>query len=232
MAACRIVSSSVVLVTFALRAFAQGQISGRIVDHAGGPVVNGRVRLVPLTSGTLAPAGPSAASQRHGNAVAGPGGGFSLTGIAPGLYRACADLPGRELLDPCLWERTPVPVTVGDRPLSGISVQLKRGATLSIRVDDAGKALANAEKAGKGMLLVGVWSANGVFHPARVTSEDSGGRTYSLEVPVGVTAKVTLTPSSLRLQDTAGRALGAGGASTDVAMGPAGHALRYSVAAP
>ncbi len=222
-------SFSVLLISAVGGAWAQPQpqrVSGRVVDHAGGPVANSRIRAVPLTaaaSGVVAtPAG------RGANALGAPDGSFALTGLAAGLYQLCADAPGRELLDPCLWDRLPTPVAVGELPLTGAAVHLKRGATLSIRVDDPAKALAVAEKSGKGHLLVGVWSANGLFHPARVTAEDAAGRTYSLEMPVGVTAKLSVTPSALRVQDTTGKALTAG-AAVDVNMLPAGQALRYTV---
>lgn len=227
--------TSALWTAFTLNCLAQVQASGRVVDHLSGPVANGRVRLIPMTRipqppVTAATRQLAPASQRHESAIAGPDGSFALSGLARGTYRVCADAPGRELLDPCQWDPSPIPVSIGDRPISGLALQLKRGATLSIRVDDNTRALAAAEKTGKGVLLVGVWSAVGVFHPARITSEDASGRTYSLEVPVGVTARVTVTPSSLGLQDTTGRTFAAGsGAATDVILPPAGQTLRYKI---
>ena len=198
------------------------RVSGHVVDHAGRPVANSRIRAVPLTAPGSASSSPASRS------LGAADGSFALTGLPAGLYQLCADAPGKELLDPCLWDRLPAPMTVGALPLTGRAVQLKRGATLSIRVDDPAQALAVAEKSGKGHLLVGVWSANGLFHPARVTAEDAAGRTYSLEIPVGVTAKLSVTPSALGVQDVAGRAL-AGGAAVDVNMLPAGQVFRYTV---
>ncbi len=64
-------------------AWAQPQtqpVSGRVVDHAGGPVANSRIRAVPLTaaaSGAVAtPAG------RGANALGAPDGSFALTGTS------------------------------------------------------------------------------------------------------------------------------------------------------
>ena len=199
------------------------RVSGRVVDHTGGPVANARIRAVALTA-----SGGGAAAPPALRALGAADGSFALAGLPAGLYQLCADAPGKELLDPCLWDRLPTPISVGELPLTGKGVQLKRGATLSIRVDDPAQALAVAEKTGKGHLLLGVWSANGLFHPARVTAEDAAGRTYSLEIPVGVTAKLSVTPSALRVQDAAGKGL-AGGAAVDVIMSPAGQAFRYTV---
>lgn len=194
------------------------RVNGQVRDHAGAPVPNARIRAVPLA----APGGARA------NALAAVDGSFALTGLPAGLYQLCADVPGAELLDPCLWDRQPTPVTVRDLPLNGMSLQLKRGATLSVRVDDPGRSLVAAERSGKGHLLVGVWSANGAFHPARVTAEDARGRTYSLAVPAGVAGKLSVTPSGLRLQDAAGKAaVGAG--SIDFELPPAGQVFRYTV---
>ena len=185
-------------------------------------MANSRIRAVPLT------APGSAAMSPASRGLGAADGSFALTGLPAGLYQLCADAPGKELLDPCLWDRLPTPVSVGQLPLTGAAVQLKRGAMLSIRVDDPAQALAMAEKSGKGHLLVGVWSANGLFHPARVTAEDAAGRTYTLEVPVGVTAKLSVTPSALRVQDASGKAL-AGGAAVDVIILPSAQALRFTV---
>lgn len=202
---------------------AQQRVSGRVLDDAGLPVTGARIRAVPLA------AVGAAAASREANAAGAADGSFALNALPAGLYQLCADAPGKELLDPCLWDKRPTPVTVGDRPLTGMAVQLKRGATLSIRVDDPGKTVQAAEKSGKGHLLVGVWSANGTFHPARVTTEDAGGRTYSLTLPVGIAAKLSVNAMALNLRDTAGKAIAGGGVSVDVAVPAAGQAFRYSV---
>ena len=135
------------------------RVNGQVRDHAGAPVPNARIRAVPLA----APGGARA------NALAAVDGSFALTGLPAGLYQLCADVPGAELLDPCLWDRQPTPVTVRDLPLNGMSLQLKRGATLSVRVDDPGRSLVAAERSGKGHLIsgrvVGEWSlSSGACH--------------------------------------------------------------------
>lgn len=193
------------------------RVAGRVMDHGGAPIRNARVKIMPLMAGL-----------GKGNAASGDDGSFAVSGLTAGVCQVCADLPGQELLDPCLWNRTPVPVLVRDQPLSGMSVQLKQGAELTIRIDDARQILAAAERNGSGHLLVGVWTATGLFVPARVTAEDATGRTYSLTMPAGVSAKISITPSGMRLQDAAGK-LQQGGASIDVNVKPGGHGLRFGV---
>ena len=193
------------------------RVAGRVVDHTGAPLVNARVKITPLMPGL-----------GRGNAASGADGSFAVPGLAAGIYQICADLPGQELLDPCLWHRTPIPVTVRDQPLPAVSVQLKRGAALTIRVNDAKKLLADAERTGSGHLLVGVWTATGVFVPAHVTAEDHTGRTYALTMPVGVSAKVSITPNGMKLQDAAGK-LQQAGASVAVNVPASGQELRFAV---
>ena len=78
-----------------------------------------------------------------------------------------------------------------------------------------------------------MWSASGVFHPARVSAEDASGRTYSVTIPVGTVAKMTVNASGLGLRESEGRALPGGSARVDVQIqegeAAAGRTERFTV---
>ncbi|MCC6540115.1 MAG: carboxypeptidase regulatory-like domain-containing protein [Bryobacterales bacterium] len=222
----------------AMAASAWAQISGRVVDHNGAPVPQARVRVVPLANLPAAGAPPAAANSASRSPAAalsaGPDGAFASGNLPAGLYRLCASAAGKELLDPCLWESRPTaPVAVNGNPRTGLSVQLLRETTLSIRVDDATKAIAAAERSGQGHLLVGVWAANGGFHPARPATDDATGRTYSIALPAGRPARLTVNATGLRLRDASGKPLAPAGSSLNVeipvAQAAAGQTVRFAV---
>lgn len=224
------------------------ELNGRVVDHGGAPVPGARVRAVLLAAGvpsaaTVGPTTPALPPRgRSVKAAAGGDGTFSLTSVPAGLYQICVSVPGKELLDPCVWRTTPAPVLVGGGGAAATgrtTVQLLRGAELRIRVEDPDKLLAAAEKSGKGHVLVGASGPNGMFVPARVAVEDAKGRTYTVAIPVGVAAKLTISPFGIGLRDeVAGQPLGVtakGGGQQALTVlinegeAAAGRLLRYSV---
>jgi hypothetical protein len=173
------------------------EIQGQLVDDAQLPVANARVRVVR----TAQPALTAAESVTAAN------GGFSITGLSAGDYQICVEIAGRELLNPCLWQPKPIPVRLdASQRLTGVQVRLKKPVPLTVRVDDPAQLLSSYERSpAGGPLLIGIWSANGLFHPARVVSQDAQGRNYTLLAPSETSLHLSVNGHKIQLLDENGQ---------------------------
>ncbi len=193
-----------------------GSIQGRVTDDSNQPVDGARVtaaRLRASGSGPLSEGLP---------AVTGQGGNFTVSGLSPGDYRICVEMPGSNFLNPCTWDSAPPaigggagqPAAVGlgsGQRVTGVGIQLKKGIPVRVRLDDPGGLLAPAEAAGReAHVLVGAWTAAGLFQPARLTAKDSVGRTLTVLIPYDASVRVTVRGHKVQLQDEGGRALAPG----------------------
>ena len=94
------------------------EVTGRVIDGEGKPVVAAEVELTTQDRSEL----------RQHRVRTGEDGGFILQPVAPGSYRlqaAASGLAAAEL---------PKPVVVADRPVEGLEIVLRQGATVSGRV--------------------------------------------------------------------------------------------------
>ena len=109
----------------------------------------------------------------------------STTGIATfellpsGQYTICAQAASGNWLNPCEWGAArPSIVVPGTRESVGPTLVLKRGATVSIRVDDPSGLLTQDEGKTPGAhLLLGVRSDAGMFRLASLKAKDAGAGT-------------------------------------------------------
>lgn len=120
-----------------------------------------------------------------GSVLSGADGGFEIGYLPPGDYKLCVrGLPG--FLDPCLWTAGMIDlpdVRAGERRDAGV-ITLKKGAALSVRVNDPQGILPGPETAiSDGGLIVGVQLEDGTFHRLDVGMQDSRGRDMLMTVP-------------------------------------------------
>jgi hypothetical protein len=101
---------------------------------------------------------------------------------------------------------------------------LKRGAAVSIRVDDPSGLLAQNEGKTPGAhLLLGVRSDVGIFHTGSVIAEDPAGREYSVTIPYDAKVNLVVASSFFRLTDTTAAPFAASGAASVPVAVPSGQ---------
>jgi hypothetical protein len=149
--------------------------------------------------------------------------GFRFERLPEGQYTLCAQAPG-VWLNPCEWGLRPpiVSISRGQRSASVIIV-LKKGVIVPVRVDDPGQWLSENERESAGAhLLLGVSNDRFVFHPAMISSQDSGGRSYGILIPFDAPAKLLVSSAFFRLSDAVGLPLRLGSTAIPVTV-PAGQ---------
>jgi len=156
--------------------------------------------------------------------VTGTGGTFQITGLRDGKYRLCAQVPGTAWLNPCQWALQPIAVALSDtQPTASVTIVMKKGAAVPIRVDDPGQLLSQHEgKTAGAHLLVGVGNDAFAFAPARVMSQDATGRNLEVVIPFNSTAKISVLSSFFRLADATGLPLPKTGVTIPILV-PAGQ---------
>jgi hypothetical protein len=198
-----------------------GQISV-IMKGEDGTVLSGASILLRRTSARDAPVRQRTAWRATASAT----GTVDFDDLPNGQYSFCAQAASGYWLNPCEWgaARPSVMLSTAQRTISTALV-LKRGAAVSIRVNDPTGLLAQHEGKTPGAhLLLGVRSDALIFHPASISTRDSGGRTYEVTVPFDAKINLTLASSFFRLTDKTGVALAATGAGNVPLTVPSGQA--------
>jgi len=182
---------------------------------------------------TLAPGAPPR-QRADWSATTSAAGAVTFDLLPNGQYTLCAQAASGSWLNPCEWgaARPTVVVSAAQRAVSTTLV-LKRGAAVSIRVDDPTGLLAQNEGKTPGAhLLLGVRSDAGIFHTASVIAQDPGGRDYSVTIPFDAKVNLVVASSFFRLADATGAPFAASGAAAVPVAVPSGQApptLRLAV---
>jgi hypothetical protein len=131
----------------------------------------------------------------------GSDGSFQFTGLNGGSYRICGYLPHGAWLNPCAWGLQPPTVTLSSaQPAATVTLTLKQGAVVPIRVNDPNQLLPQYEGKSPGAdLLIGVVSDSGIFAPASIVSQDSGGRYQQVVIPFGAMAGLRVFSAQFQL---------------------------------
>lgn len=94
------------------------------------------------------------------------------------------------------------------QPVARVTIVMKKGVAVPIRVDDPGGLLPRHEGKTEGAhLLLGVSNDAFAFRPARLISADARGRNHQVVVPFGSPVKLVVFSSFFRLTDASGFAL-------------------------
>jgi hypothetical protein len=141
-------------------------------------------------------------------------GTFTLTSIPAGTFVICAQLPGSDFLNPCLWSSTsPKTVVNGGQTVNLPVIQLRKGAHFRVSLnDDDGALAANHAKTPGADLLIGIWSPSGQFVRLPALTKDASGWELDLAVPYD-------TPLPFHLNSKYFSLAAEGGASVDAVQG-------------
>jgi hypothetical protein len=131
-------------------------------------------------------------------------GTFQFSDLPTGSYTLCPRVQNSTWLNPCEWSLPTPTVTLSSlTPDASITITLRRGAAVPIRVDDAGQLLAQNEGRTPGAgLLLNVSSPGFFFHPVPLASKDSGGRNYQIVVPFNTALTLVVHPSFYHVNNT------------------------------
>lgn len=184
--------------------FAQtaGTIEGQIVDERLRPIVGATVSIsaVPRAGVKFQPFLTSAVSARHG----------MFGASAPvGVFRICAQLPGSDLLDSCVWSRTPAEIAVTPSRTALVPpVVLRRGYAMTVEVEDVPQVLRKeAGKKGGPYLNVAMAAPNGMYAPLKRTSKTSGADEFVAFIPRDTPVGFALESQRLKVKDDKGKDL-------------------------
>jgi hypothetical protein len=109
---------------------------------------------------------------------------------------------------------------------------MSKGTRVKIRIDDAGKRLEKERNNPRAHLAAGAMSANNLYLPAVVTTEDAAGRDYEVLAPFDTDVTISVSSSYFALADDKGKALDrqqGGSEKTRIAKGQAGKVHRFSI---
>ena len=92
--------------------------------------------------------------------------------------------------------------------MSNVRLTLEKGARLEIRVKHPKQLVPSpARPIANAFFVTGVWTANGLHHPSRLTAQDKDGSTFVVIVPYQQAMRVDFTGSNHAITDTQGSAL-------------------------
>jgi hypothetical protein len=182
---------------------AGGTVSGAVETIEGRPVAGAVVSLVPAEPGVLVARNLMARTDERG--------GFSISGVPDGKYRACVPFAEGALLDPCLWGGFPVGVDVkgGAAAPERLRVAVAEGAELTVRVADPGGVLASLNEAAqkRPALDLRVYRPGTPMLAMRLAGQSGAAREYRLAVPVETALTLTVASRDVALAEAAaGRA--------------------------
>lgn len=185
-------------------------LSGTIRGEDGSVIVGAIVNLTEL------PPYLTKSRTRQWTAVSDATGGFKFQGLYRGRFQPCAQAPGTAWLDPCHWGIKTSTVTLVDQSATiQVAIVLKKGAAISVRVNDPGALLDRNELPASGAhLLLGLTDDTGSWEPATITSKDSAGRTFQAVIPFDRSTTLVAASSLFKLAGYAGTTLQSSGISS------------------
>jgi hypothetical protein len=177
-----------------------GQVLGNLKGDDGTAIAGGYVSLA------LVPPYPKRLPQTSWTAVTAAEGTFQFGGLTDGRYRLCAQVPRSTWLSPCEWGLQPLAVTLtAAQPVLSLTIVMKRGAAVPIRIDDPGQLLSQHDGKTPGAhVLIGVGNDAFAFVPAPVISQDANGRNHQVVIPFNSQVRLVVQSSFFQLADGAG----------------------------
>ena len=181
-----------------------GAIAGSLSGDDGTKITGGYVSL------SLKPPYPARSRLRKAWAsVSDVNGIFRFYGLSSGTYEICTQVPKSVWLSSCSWGVPAQTVSISAaQPSGSVAIVLRKGAVVTVRVDDTAQLLASNEGKSAGAdFLVGVGHDTLVFEPALVQSTDASGRTQQVVIPYNYSANLLVFSSFFKLADATGAPL-------------------------
>jgi hypothetical protein len=181
---------------------ATGQIAGVVAGDDGKPLAGVFVSYVHAPP--IDPADPTPGS---GGILSVSNGKFAFARLTAGTYLFCARaVPSRQLVEFCEWTLNPPSVRlISGQTVGGVQLLLSKGARLELQVDDPKSLLPDPEEPRPGTEFhIGVRTAEGLFHEARLTSRDNGGKLWFLIVPFNVALRLDARALNVDVSDDKG----------------------------
>src|SRR5258708_490175 len=114
-------------------------------------------------------------------------GAFQFVALPEGNYTVCPRVPNSTWLNPCDWGfPTPNATITRSAPTASVTITLKRGVAVPIRINDPGQLLAQNEGKipGAGLLLeVSDARPGSFFRLVPLISQESNGRNHQIAIP-------------------------------------------------
>ena len=179
-----------------------GSISGIVLGDDGSPVLGAYVTLhlrLPIIA--------TRQEQRSQfSAKSGSGGAFRFDGLKAATYGFCVQATGTIWLNPCEWGFPMPTVSVASALRNpSVTITLKKGVALPIRIDDAGQLLAQHLGKTQGAdFLIGISRPGEPFRPTIPVSQDAAGRNHQFVIPFDKAVRLVVASSFFRLADAKG----------------------------
>jgi hypothetical protein len=147
-------------------------------------------------------------------------GTFRLSGLNEGRYQLCAQAPKTIWLHPCEWGLQPPSAFLSAaQPIASVTIVMKKGVAVPIRVEDSGQLLSQYEGKVRGAyLLLGIRSDARTFRVAPVKAQDAQGRNHQIVIPFNASVKLVAYSPFFQLADAIGLPIAAPGATIPVAI--------------
>lgn len=192
--------------------------TGRVSTSTGQPIIGAKVLYTRQVSYALSAPGTNGHAARwviagprvSGTVSTGINGAFTLPPLPDGNYGICviSPVPGYE--DSCRFDPGILANISQGRAPALADLHLKSGREIHIRINDPSK-LAVKTKSGPVPLIIGVLTVGTTFYAARLVSEDSIGRDYSITVPSGASVKLWLFSRTIKMADATGKVIDTNG---------------------
>ncbi len=176
----------------------KGGIQGVVKDDSGKAVAG----AVAVATGVGTP------SHQSHTVTTTASGAYSFTGLEPGQYQVCVQLPGGPNLNPCQWSKPTLITVAGGATTANQTTTAVKGSLLQVRINDPQKLMATNKSASASDIVVGILLPQALFQPMRLASSDTTGRTYDIAIPTGMPIRVQIHSSHLQIADSQGGSLG------------------------
>lgn len=205
----RVFAASVVFAHAATaQSAATGSISGRVLSEEG------RTLKATVTLSFAEARGYPAPPRR---ALTGANGTFTFSRLPAGRYVLCAQVAASETapanspyVDSCVWPSGQSPITLAaGQQVAGIVFTAPKGALLKVQVADPDRVLPQASAKGPATLepelqLI-LKGPDGLYRHARHVSNDSGGRTYQMAIPIKTAVSMKIASTMANVFDQGGK---------------------------